>query len=214
MPNHEILAISSFWVRLGALREVWLKPFVYSLLAAVLLLMAGLGLKHLLARRFGIRQRAAAVTALAFAAAGLAALGNLATSVEWLSYVAIRRFTLDANHAWISLLVFGVSAAVALMPMNTDGRRVRIQRGLHLAVGFGLGLAAVSGIFMFAKITVLASLTRLAYTGLEIGLAVALIASAAILVVRLILTVTDAPAIFGSDASEGGGHVPPPAGVA
>jgi len=204
MPNHEILAISSFWVRLGALREVWLKPLVYSLLAAVLLLMAGLGLKDLLVRRFGIRQRAAAVTALAFAAAGLAAFGSLATSADWLSYVAIRRFTLNANHAWISLLVFAVSAAVALLRANTAGRRLRMQRWLHLAVAFGLSIAAISGILIFVKITALTSLTRLTYTKLEVGFAVALIGSAAILVFRLILAITKASPISRRSAPAGG----------
>jgi hypothetical protein len=204
MPNHEILAISSFWVRSGALREVWLKPLVYSLLVVVLLLMAGLGLKDLLVRRFGIRQRAAAVAALAFVAAGLAAFGSLATSAEWLSYIAIRRFTLNANHAWISLLVFALSAAVALLRANTAGRRLRMQRWLHLAVAVGLSIAAISGILMFVKITALTSLTRLAYTGLEVGLAVALVGSAAILVFRLILAITKAPPISRSSVPAGG----------
>lgn len=116
----------------------------------------------------------------------------------------IRRFTLDANHAWISLLVFAVSAVVALMPANAAGWRVGMRRGLHLVVGAGLGLAAVSGILMFAKISALVSLTRPAYTGLEMGLAVALTGSAAILILRLIRAAVEAPAISGGGAPAGG----------
>jgi hypothetical protein len=57
---------------------------------------------------------------------------------------------------------------------------------------------------MFVKIAALASLTRLAYTGLEVGFAVALIGSAAILVFRLIFAVTEAAPISGRSVSAGG----------
>jgi hypothetical protein len=187
MANHEILGISTFWVWLGTLREAWIKPFIYGLLAIVLVLMAGIGGKDLLVRRFGAAQRTAAWAAIVFAAVGLAALGSLVGSAEWLSYIALRRFTLDANHAWISLLIFAVAAIVALLRLNAGGRSIRIYKGLHVGVGIGLLLASVSAVFMFVKVSPLSMVTRLAYTGFEIGLAIALIASATILILSLIL---------------------------
>ena len=191
IPNHEILGISSFWVRLGAFREAWLKPLVYGLGAILLLLFGGLGMGRLATGRFRIHPHAAGLVAIAFTGVGLMALAWLwlAMSSEWLSYVTVRRFTLDANHAWVSLAAFVLAAGAALVEMNGSGGSGRAQRILAVAVWSGLGLSVLSGIFMFLKLGALPSVTRLGYTGLEIGLAVALLAAAGRLVLRIVVAV-------------------------
>jgi hypothetical protein len=193
VPNHEILGVSSFWVRLGAFREAWLKPVVYGLGAAVLLLLAGLGLRLLLVARLGARPGLAAVLSAAVSAIGLMTLAGLAASPEWMSYVLVRRFTLDANHAWVSLICMAIGAAAALLPSTVSGWRRPALRVLTVAVWSGLGVAVFSGALMFAKLQMPTAVTRLAYTGLEVGLAVTLLAAAASLLLRTVAGVA-APA--------------------
>ena len=188
IPNRAILGLSPFWVELGAFREAQLKPLVYGLGAAVLLLLGGLGLRLLLARRLGMRPGKAALLAGLGSAAGLLVLGGLAFSPEWLSYVTLRRFTLDANHAWVSLLCLALAIATALLTPARAGWRRTLLRAGAAATWAGAAVVAISGVFMFVKIEALAGLTRLAYTGLEVGLALALVASALALLVRLLDT--------------------------
>ena len=194
IPNHEILDVSSFWVRLGAFREAWLKPVVYGLGAAVLLLLAGLGLRLLLVARFGARPRSAALLSAAVSGIGLLGVIVLAMSPDWLSYVLVRRFTLDANHAWVSLICMALGAATALMPSSASGWPRRTLRAVTAAVWLGLALSVVSGVLMFAKLDALAALTRLAYTGLELGLAVALLGAAVSLGLRIVAPAGEARA--------------------
>ncbi len=186
IPNHEILDVSSFWVRLGAFREAWLKPVVYGLGAAVLLLLAGLGLRRILVARFGARPRRAALLSAVASGVGVVGVLVLAASPDWLSYVLVRRFTLDANHAWVSLICLAIGAATALLPLPAAGWRHKALRAFTVAVWAGLAVGAVAGVLMFAKLQALSALTRLAYTGLEFGLAVALLGAATSLVLRLV----------------------------
>ena len=193
VPNQEILGVSSFWVRLGAFREAWLKPVVYGLGAAVLLLLGGLGLRRLLVTRFGVRPGSAALLSAATSGIGVLTVIGLATSPDLLSYVLVRPFTLDANHAWVSLLCMAVGAATALLPPAGAGRRRIALRVFTAAVWSGLAVALLSGVLMFARLQALVALTRLAYTGLELGLALALLAATASLVLRTVARAT-APA--------------------
>ena len=176
-PNHEILGISSLWVRLGSFREAWLKPGVVGLGALLVLLLGGHGAGWLAAERFRLDPRRARLVAIAFTAAGWLALALLAMSSEWLAYVTVRRFTLDANHAWVALLAFALAAGSALPDPSDLGSWEKAQRVLAQVVWGGLGLAALSGALMVVKLAALSSLTRLGYTGLELGLAIALVAA-------------------------------------
>ncbi|HOF36597.1 MAG TPA: multiheme c-type cytochrome [Dermatophilaceae bacterium] len=190
IPNHQILGVSSFWVKLGAFREAWLKPVVYGLGAAVLLLLAGLGLRRLLVARLGVRPHHAALLASVASGIGVVGVLVLAASPDWLSYVIIRRFTLDANHAWVSLACLGVGAATALLPLATSGWRRKTLHLINVVIWAGLAAGAVSGVLMFVKLEALAALTRLAYTGLELGLALALLGAVVSLALR-VTTIAD-----------------------
>lgn len=200
IPNHRILGVSSFWVQLGAVRETWLKPAAHGLLAAVLLLLAGLGLRLLLVSRFGLSARRAALISILAAGAGIAGVFLLAASPEWSSYVLVRRFTLDANHTWVSLLCFVAAAATALLPLAASGWRGRALQLLKLAIWAGLALGAASGALMFARFEALADLNRLTYTGLEAGLALALVGAAASLAARFVPGADGAPVDSGDVA--------------
>jgi hypothetical protein len=179
---------------MGAFREAWLKPVVYGLGAVLLLLFGGLGIGRLGTARFRIQARSAGMAAIAFTGVGLLALAGLARSTDWLSYVTIRRFTLDANHAWVSLVAFALAAGAALLAPTDSRRWIRLQRILMVIAGSGLALAAVSGAIMSLKLGALPSLTRLGYTGFEIGLALALFAGAVRLFLRIAIAMsTPAP---------------------
>ena len=182
VPNHRNLGVSSFWVRLGALREEWMKPAVYGLEAVVILLLAGFVFWRLLTVRFGIKSRFACLIAALLPVGGLSVLAGLAASPDWLGYVTVQRFTLDANHAWVSLLALALCAGTLLLTAAHEGRRFMTLRLSIGAVCGGLALAAVSGALMFAKLDVLPNLTRLSYTGFELGLVLALFGSAVALV--------------------------------
>jgi hypothetical protein len=172
---------------MGGLREVWLKPIVYWLGAIVLILLGALGVAWVLRNRFSIGSRKAAIAAGLFALIGLIVLAWLATTPGWLSYVTVRRFTLDANHAWISLVCMVLAAFTALLPAQAAERAGRFLRVAAIVIWASLGLAAVAGVLMFLKAESLPGLMQLAYTGLEVGLAIALVAATKSLVVRLYL---------------------------
>ena len=186
VPNYEILGVSALWVRLGAFREAGLKPVVYSLVATVLLLFTGLGLRKLLVARFGVRPGIATSAAAAASGLGVIALLMLATSPDWLSYIIVRRFTLDANHAWVSLLCIAAAGATAVLPTGASGRRRKMLRLGAAVIWGGLVASAISGMLMMVKLQALQGMTRLAYSVLECGLLVGLLAASASLALRLL----------------------------
>jgi len=185
--NYEILGVSAFQVRLGAFRESLLKPFVYWLGAIVLILLAALGLDLLLVAHFSVRPRAAALLSGLAAVAGILALGWLAWLPGWLEYVTLRRFTLDANHLWVSLLCFVLAAATALLPLKEFARRRSALRRFAGKTLFWLAVCAFFGLIMLIKSGLWAGLTRFAYTGFEIALALALVGAFCSLVIRFLI---------------------------
>jgi hypothetical protein len=168
MANHQILGISAFWVQLGALRESVIKPLVLALGALLALLFAGYGASHL-ARRQLSRARSAQLGLLVSVVA-VAVLASLVAQPDWLSYLTLRRFTLDANHAWVSLFCLGAASSALLLPPSWR----RWTRLLELGLLGSLGLAALSGMFMLLKFGFLETLTRLSYSSFEFALAASL----------------------------------------
>jgi hypothetical protein len=88
-----------------------------------------------------------------------------------------------------------LAAGAALIPPTGSRGWLRLQRILAGVADGGLALAAVSGAFMFLKLNATPSLTRLGYTGFEIGLALALLGATVRLVLRIVVAMsTPAPA--------------------
>jgi hypothetical protein len=97
---------------------------------------------------------------------------------------AVSRSIWLRRKAAVTWLDFRATGAALLAP--TDSRRwIRLERILVVVAGSGLALAAVSGAVMFLKLGALAGLTRLGYTGFEIGLALALLAGTVRLFLRI-----------------------------
>ncbi|MBL0161900.1 MAG: hypothetical protein IPP47_33320 [Bryobacterales bacterium] len=114
LANHEVIGLSKIQVRLGALREATLKPALHFVLCLLALVGAGIAVRILL-RRLGSFPAAKARRAGWVAAGlGLLALAASAWSPRLLSYMTFDRFTLDANHFWISLVVLAGAALLAI----------------------------------------------------------------------------------------------------
>jgi hypothetical protein len=176
IPNHTLLGVSPFWVRLGAIREQWLKPLVYGFGTIAILLLASLGIGRLLRVRLRLSSRATNLATAFISLFGILALGSLTTTPDWLSYILVRRFALDANHALISLWAFCLAAGITFVPTNIRGRFRYVLRMTTALTWTGLALASFSAVFMFLKIAALPTITRFSYTGLEVGLVIALFA--------------------------------------
>jgi len=180
-PNRTLLGYSPLAASLGAFREESLKPVLYGLLALLAGLVVILGLRGLAVRHEVVSLRAA--TGLAWlAVAGLVAGGIVVLrSPDLAEYMTARRFTLDAAHFWIGIgiLLLGLVLALQRSPQGSAALTPpRLAKILWALLVFTGGCGAL----MLVKLDALATLTRWAYTGFDLGLTlVALVSVVALL---------------------------------
>jgi len=184
VPNNEILGISSFWVKVGAFREEWLKPVLYGLGGLLALLALLLGLRSLAVRQGALTARTATGAAWSLLVAGIIG-GLVAVSTPGLlDFMVGRRLTLDANHFWIGIAVLTAALLIFLMRPPAEAPLPRISRFLTRRLGpFLLGLSALAGGLMVLKMRWLEGVTRLSYTAFDLGLV--LLASSAVTLLAL-----------------------------
>ena len=184
VPNHEILGISSFWVKLGAFREERLKPALYGLCGLLALFAFVLGLRSLAVRQGALTARVATAAAWSLLVAGIVG-GLVAVSTpRLLDFMVGRRLTLDANHFWIGVAVLTAALVTFLMRLPAEGPLQRMGRFLARRLGpFFLGLSALAGALMLLKMRWLESVTRLSYTAFDMGLV--MLASSAVVLLAL-----------------------------
>jgi len=168
VPNHTLLGISSSWVRLGAFREEWLKPILYGVLGAVAALVAILVLRGLAVSNSALAPSTARILGWLLVAA--CALGGwwIAGIPDLMDYMTFRRFTLDANHFWVGLGTVVLGVVVALLASRGPSRA---SRPLAKALWVLVVLTGACGILMLLKAGWLEQVTRLSYTGFDLGLA-------------------------------------------
>jgi len=184
VPNHEILGISSFWVKVGAFREERLKPVLYGLGGLLALLALLLGLRSLAVRQGALTARTATGAAWSLLVAGI--IGGLVavSTPDLLDFMVGRRLTLDANHFWIGIAVLTAALLIFLMRPPAEAPLPRISRFLIRRLGpFLLGLSALAGGLMVLKMRWLEGVTRLSYTAFDLGLV--LLASSAVTLLAL-----------------------------
>ncbi len=185
IPNYSILGISSFWIKLGAWREEWLKPIVY-LLFAVFVFLVLLVLLREAAFRSGLlsRRMTQSLYRIAFLIC-LAGIAYLAFRPELVDYMLFRRFTLDANHFWIgSLILFAATFAALISSPSQSAQQARESRLQRMTLLIA-GITALLGISMiFLSPEWLGGLFRFIYTGFDLGLALVL-AISVVLVSRM-----------------------------
>jgi predicted membrane channel-forming protein YqfA (hemolysin III family) len=174
VENHTILGLSPFWIRLGTWREEWLKPATYFLLA-ILALLVLLGLLKEAALRSellsvgSVRILHRALVVLSFAGALYFAMNPGLRDYMW-----VRRFTLDANHSWIGVLILVAATAAAFIFASLQTVHRRSRSVLPMLTLIVAGIAGVFGALMlFTGPDWLGGAFRFVYTGFDAGLAVA-----------------------------------------
>jgi len=178
IANAEILGVSPTFVVLGAFREGILKPLIYTLLAVFLILLACLGLKILLCRT-GLSKTNARNLALLLLPLLAIIFVAIAYSSDLLEYVVGRRFVLDSNHFWVSVLVLCLTLFIAI-----DSSHPFLKR-MSLFLWSCVGFVGLCGLLMTTKV-VPDVLLRLSYTGFDLGVCILAILATIASFVRLI----------------------------
>jgi hypothetical protein len=137
--NHEAIGISRAQAWLGAFRETTLKPLLYLALCVLALLAAGLLARLLLVRLGSVPPAKARRAAWLLTVAGLFGLAVSAATPRLLAFMTFERFTLDANHFWVSVLVLAVSGLLAVALPGGPRRSI---------LWASLAIAALSGALM------------------------------------------------------------------
>ncbi len=182
--NYNVLGYSSASVRLGAFREETLKPVLYALLALLSGLLVILGLRDVAVSR----QILSASSAVAWSWLAVIALviGGIMVgrSPELTEYMTARRFTLDAAHFWVGIGVLLVGLVLALQ-QPAPGTSTATPAGLRRALWLLLVITGACGALVLVKVSWLATLTRWAYTGFDVGVTLIALVSIIALLARL-----------------------------
>jgi hypothetical protein len=179
IPNYQILGLSTASVRLSVLREEWLKPALYFLLAVLAVLLLALTVRRVLSVSTALRQEQVARVTAGTAICGLALPALALFSPGLFSYMTFSRFALDSNHFWaaVAVVLSGLWLAVSSgVPM----RRIAIlQYGLA-------GVAVFAGGLMVLKVSLLAAVTRYAYSIFDLTVVAIAVVSIALAAMRLL----------------------------
>lgn len=169
MPNYRILGISGPWVKIGSIRETWLKPFQYILAGFLIILAVVSILQQMAVKNRILSAQKATLLAWVILAAVTAFYLIAAFSLGLLEYMTLSRFTLDANHFWIASIIFLISIAILLSQKASN--KISGLEGTIRQLGWLFIIAgALSGMLILLKIGGLSIITRLAYTGFDLSL--------------------------------------------
>jgi hypothetical protein len=175
IPNHRVLGLSTLGVQVGALREQWLKPALYLLIAFVLLLVAVFWLRQLTSVHEVLGGLSDSQVWRWLPVAGLLCLVIVAATPGLLPYMTVDRFRLDANHFWVALAVLALS-------LWAGSFASRNQQKLIYAF---VALTGVAGVLMVFRVAWIDVLNRFAYTGFDLGLTVLAAITAFLLATRI-----------------------------
>ncbi len=205
-PAYQVLGISPAWVRLGHWREQWLKPATFLFFALGLYLLLVLAIRSALGAGLGLKERVR--TRLGWIAAGaglLACLLLAAVTPELLAYMTARRFALDANHFWIGAAVLCLALGVVTLMRPRAARLAGVWRILSRIVLGLVGLSVLCGVLMLLSPGGLSWLSRLAYFGFDLALALAALGAMGSLLLALVDDAVDATwRRAGSERAEAG----------
>ncbi|MHB1307147.1 MAG: hypothetical protein ACYDC1_18060 [Limisphaerales bacterium] len=183
-PNYTVLGYSSTAVRFGAFREETLKPVLYALLALLVGLLIILGLRDVAVKQRVVSPRAAVGWSWLALAALVVGGVVVARSPGLAEYMTARRFTLDAAHFWIGIGILLIGLALALQ-RPAKGAATSTPAVLAKAIWVLLVWNGACGVLVLLKLGWLATLTRWAYTGFDLGLTLLTLVSVIMLLWRL-----------------------------
>ncbi len=179
IPNYQILGLSTASVRLSVLREEWLKPAIYFLLAVLSVLLLALAVRRVLSVSTALRQEQVARVTAVTAICGLALPALALFSPGLFSYMTFSRFALDSNHFWVAVAVV-LSGLWLAVSSGVPMRRIAIlQYGLA-------GVAVFAGGLMVLKVSLLAAVTRYAYSIFDLIVVAIAVVSIALAAMRLL----------------------------
>jgi hypothetical protein len=189
VQSSAVLGISPFWNGVGIFREQTLKPALYLLISLIILMGVAIPLRNLAVCNEIVSAKTAATGAWLLIA--VLFIGGIAASTTpgLLSYITVSRFTLDANHFWMAVMLLVAGTVSAIQVCKDQALTERTRKLLSRNVWLTMGFTALCGVFMLLKISRIESLTRLAYTGFDLGLATL----ALLIVFNLVLKLRRAP---------------------
>mgnify|MGYP005835443401 CR=1 FL=1 len=184
LANGTLLDIAPATLWLGAFREQYLKPAMHLLLGLSLAIIAVLAMRGLVVRHESLS--APAALWLGWAVLGLIALGGIIAlaTPRLLEYMVITRFSLDALHFWVAVLVIALGTILALQRARPRMTQTT-PRPISILLWVFVAWSALCGMLMVLNLSPLAPVTRLAYTGLDGGLAMISILMVVVLLMRL-----------------------------
>jgi hypothetical protein len=186
VPNYRILGLSTASVRLSVFREEWLKPALYFLLAVLAVLLLALTVRRVLSVSTALRQEQVARVTAGTAICGLALPALALFSPGLFSYMTFSRFALDSNHFWVAVAVV-LSGLWLAVSSGVPMRRIAIPQ-------YGLaGVAVFAGGLMVLKLSLLAAVTRYAYSIFDLTVVGIAIVSIALALMRLLKRSVDCP---------------------
>jgi len=143
LANYQVMGIPAAQVRLGAVREEVLKPALYFILCLLAIAGMALTVRSLVARSAAVGSVQARRAGWWTAIAGVCGLAAALAAPRLLAYMTFERFTLDANHFWVSGFVLGLAAlAASFLAEGAMGRALQIV----------LGIAAMAGALMLLNL--------------------------------------------------------------
>jgi hypothetical protein len=161
------------------LREEWLKPALYFLLAVLAVLLLALTVRRVLSVSTALRQEQVARVTAGTAICGLALPALALFSPGLFSYMTFSRFALDSNHFWVAVAVV-LSGLWLAVSSGVPMRRIAIlQYGLA-------GVAVFAGGLMVLKVSLLAAVTRYAYSIFDLTVVAIAVVSIALAAMRLL----------------------------
>ncbi|MGQ9812099.1 MAG: hypothetical protein ACUVQ2_01605 [Dissulfurimicrobium sp.] len=169
--NYQILGISPFWVALGGFREAIAKPTMYLLLMMICLLWVTIGIRWIAIRENPTHTTHYYYGSLFFVGAGLLSVLWLARSPDLLQYMLLTRFTLDANHFIVSLVIL-IAATIMTLVRRPDTDKPKYIGMVHRCMPLFLLSAALSGGLMLFKLGVDSLITRLSYSVFDFSLVI------------------------------------------
>lgn len=194
-PNHEIMGIGSVWVRAGGFREQTLKTLMYVFMAALAVVWLVAELRDAAVRNEALSAGQARLGAWALLI--VAILGGVlaARTPDLLSYMLASRFTLDARHFWVAAAIL-LGAIVTMLRPRRGLPRVRPV--LAWLLWITVVLTGLWGGLMLLHLKTLPALTRLAYTGFDVGLTLVLALTIGLQLTRLVEAGTPSAGRFGA----------------
>lgn len=92
-----------------------------------------------------------------------------ALSPGLLEYMTLSRFSLDANHFWIAVIIYLISIAI-MFSRKVDEKTSGTEIAIRKLGWFFIIAGALCGILILLKIGGLSIVIRLAYTGFDLSL--------------------------------------------